>query len=316
MADKCSPVRLPIKIEASCNSENNCDCTETPLQTKCVISMVPSSQNTFQNTCTDSIEQQPSIDIAYLSNVRHEKDADLSVTLNPTILSWCDFLTLFYRANNVFSVNPTNQTACAINFVSQTYENTTNKKIKFNLAQQVRIAWANKCETTIDSIPAKSNILLNKDTFSIRSLMNNSSAVSLTLDQAIQTLLANGEIGPGDSTDIASVRFVVQYKYCFKPLDTCVLVNFVFVTGIPCYKNLNFCDDWCPVYSSDKGCRNCPELADETKDIMSFLNKNFKKNAGGNMVDDSSEAFENMSTGNLSEFMGENTVISVDSSNW
>ena len=263
----------------------------------------------------------PTLDIAYLSNMRTECEPDLSIVLNPTTLTWCDFLTLFYRANNVFSVNPTNQVACAISFLTQTYENTTSESLRFNLAQQVRIAWATKCETTVDNISPKTNILLNKETFGIRSLLNASSAVSLTLDQAIETLLSNGEIAPGDSTTSASVRFVVQYKYCFKPLNICVLVNFVFVTSIPCYKNTNFCDNWCPPYSNDKSCRSCKGLTDETKDILDYLKKNSKRADTDSLADDASDVndMESVTLANLKDlqkYSDENTHVSLDSSKW
>jgi hypothetical protein len=311
MSDKCDPIRLPIHIEPSCGSK--CDCTKTDTSdcgTTCIINSVMSSQSSYQNTCDENIQQIPTIDIAYLSNVRDSCDADLSVVLNPTTLTWCDFLTLFYRANNVFSVNPTNQNSCAINFVNQTFTNTTSQHLKLNLAQQIRTAWATKCETTVDNIPPKTNILLNKETFGVRSLLNSSSSVSLTLDQAIETLLANGEIAPGDSTTSALVRFVVQYKYCFKPLNTCVVVSFVFLTSIPCYKNVNFCDDWCPPYSNDKNCRNCHDLTGETKNIMEYLNKNFKSDKDA--VNDDMSDFDSESVHKNDE----KTQISLDSSNW
>lgn len=313
MSDKCNPIRLPIHIEPSCGSK--CDCKKTNVSdcgNSCIINSVMSSQSSYQNTCDENIQQIPTIDIAYLSNVRDSCDSDLSIVLNPTTITWCDFLTLFYRANNVFSVNPTNQNACAINFVNQTFTNTTSQNLKLNLAQQIRIAWATKCETTVDNIPPKTNLLLNKETFGVRSLLNSSSSVSLTLDQAIETLLANGEIAPGDSTTSALVRFVVQYKYCFKPLNTCVVVSFVFLTSIPCYKNVNFCDEWCPPYSNDKSCRNCHDLTGETKNIMEYLNKNFKSDKDAASVNDDMSEFDSESVSKNDE----KTQISVDSSNW
>lgn len=312
-SDNCPPIRLPIHIETSCG--NRCDHKSDSAQncnTDCTINSVLSSQSSYQNTCTDVIQQVPTIDIAFLSNVRDNCDTDLSIFLNPTTLSWCDFLTLFYRANNVFSVNPANANFCAINFVNQSFTNTTSQQLKLNLAQQIRIAWATKCETTVDNLPPKTNIALNKETFGVRSLLNASSAISLTLDQAIETLLSNGEIAPGDSTTSALVKFVIQYKYCFKPLNTCVVVNFSFLTNIPCYKNTNFCDDWCPPYSSDKNCRNCPDLTGETKNIMSYLN-DFKNND-----DDVSEFNDNESVNlrEINKIIDDQTHVSLDSSKW
>jgi len=332
MVDRCPPLRLPIQVETSCGPRHDCPCDSNPCKTDCTIATPFSSQSSYQNRCDDKITRLPTIQIAFLSNVRSDCPADDSIILNPTNLTWCDFLTLFYRANNVFSINFVNQLLCPISFRNKTYENTTSRTLKFNLAQQTRIAWAAKCETNIDNIPPKLNILLNKDTFGIRSLINSVSSVSLTLDQAIEALLSGGEIAPGDSTDSAIVNFVVQYKYCFKPLGVCVLVNFPFITNIPCYKNTNFCDDWCPPYSNDKNCRNCGDLADETKDIMNYLNKNFKKNdtfsisddkSDDKSVDDKSEVNEmdsvTMSLGNLKELQNlndDNTHISMASSKW
>lgn len=317
MSDNCPPVRLPIQIETSCGPKQDCGCSKTSCDTICTINTPFSSQNSYQNTCTDKIQQIPTLDIAFLSNVRTECNSDMNVVLDPIELSWCDFLTLFYRANNVFSVNPTNANFCAISFLNQKYQNTTSETLRLNLAQQVRTAWANKCETTIDNISPKTNIILNKETFGIRSLLNSTSAVALSLDQAISTLLSNGEIAPGDSTTSALVRFVVQYKYCFKPLNVCVVINFVYVTNIPCYKNTNFCDDWCPPYSNDRNCRNCGDLTNETKDILNFL----KKNDTDSMADDTSEEndMDSVTLGNLAEMQklgDDNTQVSVDSSKW
>lgn len=314
-SDNCPPIRLPIHIETSCGSRCDHISDSAPkCGTVCTSTSILSSQSSFQNTCTDIIQQVPTIDIAFLSNSRDNCDADLSIFLNPTTLNWCDFLTLFYRANNVFSVNPANANFCAINFVNQTFTNTTSQNLKLNLAQQIRIAWATKCETTVDNLPPKINIALNKETFGVRSLLNTSSAISLTLDQAIETLLSNGEIAPGDATTSALVKFVVQYKYCFKPLGTCVVVNFSFLTNIPCYKNTNFCDDWCPPYSSDKNCRNCPDLTGETKNIMSYLN-HFKNDG-----DDVSEFNDTDSVNNnlkeVNKIIDDETHISLDSSRW
>jgi hypothetical protein len=319
MSDNCDPIRLPIQIETSCGKKNTCDCNSSSDGTACTLNATYSSQNTYHSECNTEVKERPSIAIAFLSNVRSECQPDLSISLNSTELLWCDFLTLFYRANNVFSINPTNGDFCAINFSTQTYENTTSKQLKLNIAQQIRTAWANKCETSVDNIPPKTNILLNKDAFGVKSLLNASSLVALTLDQAIETLMVNGEIAPGDSNDSASVNFIVQYKYCFKPLNTCVLINFVFSTDIPCYKNLNFCDDWCPIYSNDKNCRGgCPppDSTNEAKDIITYLNKNFKNvNDNASVADDTSELNDNESVTNLNK-NDNNTIITAESSQW
>jgi hypothetical protein len=321
-SDKCPPIRLPIQIEASCGSNSHCNCVSSNCESSCSIADTESSQRSYQNKCDDDVKQKPTLAIAFLSNVRNnDYDTDLTITLNPTMLSWCDFLTLFYRSNHVFSINPTYSNFCAINFSNQTYENITKEAIRFNLPAQIRNAWATKCETLVENIPPKINMILNKELFGIKSLINSSSSVSLTLDQAINTLLENGEIAPGDSTTCANVRFIVQYKYYFKPLNTCVLVNFTFITNIPCYKNLNFCDNWCPPYSKDQNCRACHGFNGELEHIEEYLMK--YKNGSDNMsIDDNSENSDNyeneekMSTRSGKSHDDENTCVTMESSRW
>jgi hypothetical protein len=245
MTDECHVE--PLSINTREHTQND-DCEEKSAYDTIseIESSVIYSQNNYQDTSSDIIQQMPTLEIAYLSNVRSECEPDMSIVLNPHTLSWDDFLTLFYITGNAFNVTSTDQVSLAssISFLNQTYENYAGKSLKFNLAQQVRIAWAAKCETTIENISPKNNILLNKETFGIRSLINSSYAVSVTLEEAITTLLDSGEIErlDDDSTTAASVRFVVQYKYFFRPLNTCVLVNFVFITNIPHYKNTNIGD--------------------------------------------------------------------------
>jgi hypothetical protein len=276
MSNNCPPLRLPIQIQTSCAPNNDCSCESNPTSCYesdlCSINTSVVNQETYQNNCYKIVDQTPILEIAYLSNVRNICNSDLTVILNPICLNWCDFLLLFYQTNGVFFVSPSNLFSCATSFHAQTYENTTNKCIKFNLAQQVRLAWSTRCETSVDNIPPKTNLLLNKDAFYIRSLLNSTSTVALTLDQAISTLLSSGEIAPGDSTTSALVKFVVNYKYCFQPLNVCVTVKFTYATKIPCYKNVNQCDDWCPPYSSDSGCRSCLDTRDEVNEVAKFMN--------------------------------------------
>jgi len=330
MSNDFAPLCLPINIERSyipsCESKYDC-------QPKILSKSEPvfhinnafSSQSNYQNKSKNIIFQTPTLPIAYLSNVRADCETDTSIVLNPTSLTWCDFLTLFYNTNNVFSINPINENLHPISFFNQTYENTTSEKLKFNLANQVRMTWASKYETNINNIPPKTNIMLNKDTFRIRSLIHGSLCVSLTLDQAIETLLSSGEIAPGDSSNSASVNFVIQYKYYFKPLNTGVLVNFIFMTHIPCYKNIKFCDEWCPPYSeysNDKHCRNCGDLTDETMDIMNFLNKNFNNDTDSFFDDKSEINYMDSIYGSLVDlkelenYNDENSEISIASSKW
>lgn len=190
----------------------------------------------------------PHLEIAVLSNTFCDISPDSVIQLSPIVISWCDFLTLFYNCNQThFVVSPSNIFNQCIAFSSQQYENVYNKQTKYNLAEQVRSAWAVKCETMASNIPIKQGILLNKETFGIRSLATACSLTALSLDEAINTLLDNGEIVAGAYNTEAVVQFIVAYKYYFKPLNTCVQVNFAYLTKIPCYKNVHYHPD-CPPY--------------------------------------------------------------------
>lgn len=318
MSNNCPPLTLPIQIQTSCAPPSNSDCNCNNNTSNCVIDSAVSIQGSYQNTCSSEIKDYASIVVAYLSNIRTDCDPDTVVTLNPVCISWCDFLLLFYRANSSFSINPVNSGACAISFNNQTFENTTSKNMRLNLSSLVTQAWASKCETTVDNIPAKTNILLNKDTLNVRTLLNSSSAITLTLDQAFETLLSTGEIAPADSTSVATIRFIIQYKYCFAPLNTCVLINFVYQTCVPCYKNLSYCDNWCPPYSKDNKCRACGDLPTIDGSIANYLNKQFSSqfdadsSIDGASVTDSTEDVEIKNTKDIDE----KTFITMESSRW
>jgi hypothetical protein len=292
-----------------------CHCRNTSIN--CTINSTINTQGTYQNSANASVEEIASLVIAYLSNIQNNNtQADFELTLNPICLSWCDFLLLFYRVN-AFSILPSAANSSAITFASQTFENTTSPCVKLNLAQFIKTSWADKCGTIIDNIPSKSSILLNKEVFFTKSLLNSNSAIALSLDQAINTLLINGEIAPADSTSSANVRFIVQYNYTFAPLNTTVQINFVYKTNIPCYKNLNICDSWCPAYSQDISCRSCGDLNLPMNQHIDPL--------AINPLADMKYAFDNESVSDtisqsgfdsVNELKDDKTIISVDSSKW
>lgn len=318
-SDRCSPVKVPIHIETSCGGNNYSKTSECGSSSGCSIDSTLSFQGTYQNSCCKDFERLSEITIAYLSNDRKcDCNPDGQITLDPICLDWCDFILLFYRINNSFSILPSAVNTCAISFFGRTYESTTSQNLKFNLSTLVRTTWAQKCETTANNIPGKLDIQLNRDVSFVNSLYDATSAVTLTLDQAIETLLANGEIAPADSTQSAKVKFVVQYKYVYKPLNVCVLINFIYVTKIPCYKNLNFCDSWCPPYSKDT-CVTCPDLkTGSPDDILKFLSKNNFETDSTTGFSDSTSLHEEESIGDdLKDFnRDDKTFISVDSSKW
>jgi hypothetical protein len=221
------------------------------------------------------VDNIPSLELAIMSNQFCDSDSESIIVLNPILVSWCDFITLFYNnSSKNFVVNTSNVYNSCIMFSSQTYENVT-KCTKYNLAEQVRATWALKCETSISNIPIKKNIMLNKDTFQIKGLASSCSLTALSLDEAIESLLNNNQIKPGCYNSEAVVQFVVSYKYQFSPLDTCVQVNFLYLTKIPCFKNVNDCGGICPpyyyYYYSDECCaRENIDVCNED-DALSFI---------------------------------------------
>lgn len=330
MAERCSPVKLPIQIETSCAKQSHCDCeSQNQVQSSCdtscslYLDRTINSQGTFQNTCCSSYDTTASINIAYLSNVRDNNcDPDSSIFLNPICLDWCDFLLTFYRVNGLFNIQPLLGNSCAISLHGRTYQDTTSTNLRFSLGNYVKSVWATKCETTPDKLNPRESLALAKESTYVRSLITSSSVLSLTLDQAISVLLDEGKIAPADSTHSATIRFVVQYKYCYKPLNVCVLLNFSYITKVPCYKNLNYCDTWCQSYSPDpcnpctselKNCINC-----NSNNIMSYLNKNFNnlENASVTSGDFGHDDESSVGLNRESVKPDDKTFVSLDSSKW
>lgn len=230
-------------------------------------------QGYYLGKCDCTIQQTAELSLAYLSNSVVPSAADTNIQLNPICLSWCDFLALFFSPSGSFYINPVNHNACAVSFNNQTYETTQCKCIKLNLADQIRKTWATKNNQLISNIPINVNIQLNKEGFYVKSMISSTKyAVGLSLDQVYSTLLANGEIEVADSHSSATVQFVVSYKYYFAPLDVGVLVNFVYITKIPCYKNVTECNPYCPPYSycKDTTCRTCLDVSGE-ESVISLL---------------------------------------------
>ena len=219
-----------------------CHCKSKP----CAIEPVILNQGPNKGIPYKKIDNIPLLEIAVLSNDFCDMKPDSVIALNPIVISWCDFLTLFYGGNKNFVVSPSNIFTSCITFNAQSYEN-VSRTMKYNLAEQVKAAWAEKCETMISNLPIKKSILLNKDTFLIRSLASACSLTALSLDEAMNTLIGNNQIVPGCYNTEAVVQFVVSYKYYFQPLDTCVQVNFTYLTKIPHFKNVD-CDGECPPY--------------------------------------------------------------------
>ena len=226
-----------------------------------VPGILNNDQGFFKNSPAIDITKVPVIDLAFLSNVSsfetNESSADVTINLNPICLKWCDFTTLFFRSpGGAFWINPANSSSIALTMLSQTYETTQNKCVKFSLQDQIRKAWSKKNAKNEASIPPNVNILLNRAGFLTKSLTSvKEYCLGLSVDEMISTLLNNHEILPGNSDTTATVKFIVSYKNYFEPLNTYVLINFAYITKIPCYKNNTDCFITCNPYSND--CNNC-----------------------------------------------------------
>jgi len=249
-------------------------------ESKTIPGIVNNDQGFYQNksnidiTCisvVDFLKSNPSIDItripvvdlAYLSNMSiingaELDDSDVSINLNPICLNWCDFITLFFRSpGGVFGI-PSNSTSLALTLLNQTYETTQNQYVKFSLQDQIRKAWSKTNAKNEAFIPANVNILLNKTGFLTKSLSSvKEYCLGLSLDEAVGSLLNNVDIILGSSTTTATVKFIISYKNYFEPLNTSVLINFAYITKIPCYKNYTDC--FIQGYSDGNDCTNCNE---------------------------------------------------------
>jgi len=274
-----------------------------------------SSQGTYQNQCLKTAPNTVTLPIASLSNVRGNDCVPVqSVKLNTICISWCDFLRLFYP-NNAFRVNITDTVPCAVYFSGQTYQDTSNPCIRFNLTELVKRAWENRCNAPFSNLPLKTMILLEKDTSTIKSLYSAASFTALSLDEVIDTLITNGQITPADTTSSATVVFAVEYIYYFKPLDISVQVNFNYKTSIPCYKNTETCDNWCPIYPN---CGNCGLLeTQQSAQPKSFDASDNDSSIGG---DDQSRSDIDTFNEQMKELMNnkqdDKSFVSFEDSKW
>jgi hypothetical protein len=236
-------------------------------------------QGYFRNITTNQITTSPSLNLAALSNSCGDKIADVTIALNPIYLNWVDFSTLFFKSpSGAFYISPSNSNVGAVSFYNQTYETTYNKKVVFNLADQVKKAWSKKNSKSESSIPAKINIELERQSFLTKSLGSIcGNFVGLSYDEAISTLLGTGEIAIGTSEDAATITFLINYQYYFEPLDITLVTVFSYITNVPCYKNtIPFCCD-CNPYSNDNRVhdRSNFDLNDNMSVFSDFESKNY-----------------------------------------
>ena len=174
--------------------------TEVIQTSASVPGILNNDQGFFKNNPTIDITKVPVIELAFLSNVSsfdpNDSSADVTINLNPICLKWCDFTTLFFREpGGGFWINPANSSSIALTMLSQTYETTQNKCVKFSLQDQIRKAWSKKNAKNEASIPPNVNILLNRAGFLTKSLTSvREYCLGLSVDESISTLLNNNEI--------------------------------------------------------------------------------------------------------------------------
>jgi hypothetical protein len=215
-------------------------------------------QGLFQNNGDKCVNQYPTLNLAFFSNKFEDKQIDDVINLNPICLNWCDFTKLFFAPTaKAFYISQTNGLNKSISFYNQTYESTQNTNIVFNLAEQIKKTWSKKTSKPETIIPPDINIQLSRRGFLTKSLRSiQGKVVALSLDEALSSLLSDNLIVLAGSENSATVRFVISYADTFEPLDTTVMVNFSYITKIPCYKNVNECDSFCPYSKDTHACRS------------------------------------------------------------
>lgn len=243
------------------------------------IGIVNNDQGFYQNTGKPGVTNLPEIYLAFLSNVSNInlEESDVIINLNPICLNWCDFTTLFFRSpSGVFWINPSNATSKLLVFSNQTYESTQSKCVQFSLTDQIKKAWSKQNSKSEVNIPANINILLNRAGFLTKSVAYVKEYVQgLSIDEAISALLSSNEIVPGNSETSATVKFIISYKDYFAPLNTSIVVNFSYVTKIPCYKNNIDCFIECNAYS--KNCDDCRvSIYENNSEVHSLKKSNFE----------------------------------------
>jgi hypothetical protein len=220
-----------------------------------------SDQGNFKNTGL-KISDIPTLPIAYLSSSKSDIQDYGSIDLNTICLSWADFNSMFFRApGGAFYINMTNSNAKVITFSDQKYTTIQDKNIAFSLSDQVTKFWSKKNSLAVSSIPLPTKLKLYRESFLIKSLIDGCGEfIGLSLDETIGTLLSNNQITLGNSDTSATVKFVISYKYFYEPLDVAFVVNFNYITHIPCYKNVKLISPcvYSNDYSNDSACeRNC-----------------------------------------------------------
>ena len=255
-------------MEAASLNSRFTENTEIINQSSIPRGMLNNDQGYYDNKGLASVTQVPSINLAYLSNAINAPGADAILNLNPICLTFCDFLVLFFRSPGLaFWMNPANANSNALTFNDQVYESTQSKCVQFSLADQIKKAWSKKFNKSETVISPEIQIYLSRVNFLAKSLTQVQAYIlGLSFDEVISALLSQKEIAAGDYEDKATVKFIVSFKEFFEPLNITLMVNFVYIVQIPCYKNINECDAFCSYYSGDR--RSCRKCFDETSNTL------------------------------------------------
>lgn len=203
--------------------------------------------------CLDNrVNKYPILELAFISNTSEEpKSEPVILNFHPFCLNWCDFIALFFRSpGGAFNINPANSNSKVITFSEQKYSTVNDKIVRFNLADQILKAWAKKNDLPESAVPTQLKIKLNREMFLLKNLGSAGALqIGLSLDEALATLIQNQEIERSDSIDdSAEVHFTISFREYYKCLDVTLLLNFTYITHIPCYKNTGECP---PPYSHD-----------------------------------------------------------------
>lgn len=286
------------------------------MNTNCNNGIVNNDQGYFRNNPASQITNSPSFNLALISNYnKNDKTPDVSVFLNTINLSWNDFTALFFKSpSGAFYINPANNNVSAVSFSSQTYKTTYNKFVMFNLADQVKKAWSKKNNLPESSIPTKTNLDLERQTFLTKSLgYVCGESVGLSYDEMLSSLLGTGTIEVGSTEDFANINFQIEYQYYFAPLDINLATVFTYNTNIPCFKNtVPFCCD-CNPYSNDT--KTYDRANFDLNDNMSiFSDFETKNNEEYSVASNYSSVNTNLMT-EISKIIN-NNVENVDSNQW
>jgi hypothetical protein len=189
-----------------------------------------------------TITNVPLFNLAYINNIHNntanpfpESIVDLAVTY----LTYSDFLSLFFSGyGGAFRINHANSNIKALSLTTQTYSTTHDPIVSYFLKDQIIKAYEKTYNTSILSIPVHTKINLDREMFLAKSLSSlTGTQIGLSLDEAINALIANNEIIKADMDSSARVIFIITLNYIHSDLKVACVANFRFQTDIPGFAN-------------------------------------------------------------------------------